>query len=83
MAPPAAASPWLLLYNPAVLESAGVEPPPETGWDWTEFRESLAGVTGSGPVGLHLVQPSSAEGYFMPPIYVWLGAAGAEFVTNR
>ena len=83
MALPAAASPWLLLYNPAVLDSAGVEPPPETGWDWTQFRESVARVNRAGPVGLHLVQPSSPGGYFMPPIYVWLGAAGVEFVTDR
>ncbi len=38
-------TPMVLYANRAVLEEAGVEPPPLSGWTWEEFRDALRRTT--------------------------------------
>ncbi len=32
-------TPFVLWYTPAAFDATGVEPPPDQGWDWEQFRE--------------------------------------------
>lgn len=37
--------PVVLLYNPRLFAEASVAPPPDGGWTWVQFRETLQGLT--------------------------------------
>jgi multiple sugar transport system substrate-binding protein len=72
------AQPVMLYYNPAMFETAGVNPPDET-WTWDTFKTAAEELTLKDASGTVTQYGTTFNGW--PPIHMFIWQAGGEVIA--
>lgn len=72
------AQPVMLYYNPAMFETAGINPPDET-WTWDTFKDAAKQLTLKDAAGNVTQYGTSFSGW--PPIHMFIWQAGGEVIS--
>jgi multiple sugar transport system substrate-binding protein len=72
------AQPVMLYYNPAMFETAGINPPDET-WTWDTFKDAAKALTLKDASGNVTQYGTSFSGW--PPIHMFIWQAGGEVIA--
>ncbi len=72
------AQPVVLYYNPAMFETAGINPPDET-WTWDTFKTAAKALTLKDASGTVTQYGTTFNGW--PPIHMFIWQAGGEVIA--